>query len=91
MRRLVFLCFVLRLKDFVNRRRFVFGEIDINEAQKLTVLERLEGFEVDIEGDWVCEFALWVEHNDIDYVYQGHEGGDFGDSDFYIWAGSLVF
>ena len=32
------------------------------------MLERLEGFEVNVEGDWVGEFALRVEHNDVYYV-----------------------
>ena len=37
-------------------------------SDTLTVLERLESFEVDIEGDAVGELSLGIAHDHIDYV-----------------------
>ena len=37
-------------------------------SDPLTVLERLESFEVDIEGDSVGELSLGIAHDHIDYV-----------------------
>jgi len=33
------------------------------------VLERLEGFKEDLDGDGVCEIALWIADNYVDHVY----------------------
>jgi hypothetical protein len=35
----------------------------------LTMLEWLEGFKEDLEGDWVGKLALGVVGNHVDYVY----------------------